>query len=62
MGRDHLVINDFDNEFLNKYERNIKSRKKIMNMFHQKQLNNNHCKLYKILIILDEVSIDNEII
>jgi hypothetical protein len=28
MGRDHLVINDFDNEFLNKYERNIKSRKK----------------------------------
>jgi hypothetical protein len=40
----------------------LKVEKKIMNMFHQKQLNNNHCKLYKILIILDEVSIDNEII
>jgi hypothetical protein len=55
-----------DNEFSNKYEKKLKKKKILMNTFlwivHQRPSNYNRYKLYKILMVLDGISNDNEII
>jgi hypothetical protein len=63
-------ITDYlDNKYLNKYEKNLKNRKKNLwicsstyrLMVIQRPSNYNRRKLYKILMVLDGVPNDNEI-
>jgi len=73
---------NFDNEYLNKYEKIHKNRNKFYKyvillinwwwlnfvqfyyclIIHQRPLNENHCKLYNILMVFDGLSHDDKII
>jgi hypothetical protein len=68
MGRDHLNchFDNHDHEFLNKYHLWIDDDLNFIQyhyrlIVHQKLSNYNRCKLYKILIVLDEISNNNQI-